>query len=276
MATIESITHTLFVGLYDYVANRNKKSYREEFAKRKTYNTKFALEFFPKYVDFEKWSKNPKDPYDILLINYWMIEVPVVGLKYTNLFGSYSRGNRLLNKRLKNKKNSAIKIRSVKKKCPKPTKEEIPILSQGLLDLFNEEPKEKAVKKSVKGEFNNEQMYLHFADITDGVELNSSKDVNTSKKDFNILFRDKVITVDQSMLEFAISYFEFEKQYRLEAKTLMNELLIRIGEKHPRSTEYDIKTLFKEIISQKKYFNEKEELKKRVVWVNKSLGDNEI
>lgn len=269
MATIESITFTLYDGLYHYVANRNKKAYREEFNKRKTYNTKFALEFFPKYIDFEKWSKNPKDPYDIVLINYWMIEVPVVGLRYTNLFGSYTRGNSVISRRLKKKTDSAMKIRSVKKKNPKPTKEEIPILSQSLLNLFNEKPKEKAVKKSVKGEFDNEQMYLHFAGITDEVELNSSKNSNTSKGDFNILFRNKVITVDQSLLEFALSYFEFEKKYRLEAKTLMNELLIRISEEHPRSTEYDIKNLFSEIINQKKYFNERERLKKRVVWVRK-------
>ena len=116
MATIESISYTLFDGLYPYVANRNKKAYRVEFEKRKTFNTKFALEFFPKYIDFEKWSKNPKDPYDILLINYWMIEVPVIGLKYSNLLGSYTRGNRILNRRLKKKTNSPMKIRDKKKK----------------------------------------------------------------------------------------------------------------------------------------------------------------
>lgn len=115
MATIESITHTLYVGLYDYVANRNKKAYREEFNSRKTFSTKFALEFFPKYIDFEKWSKKPKDPYDMLLINYWMIEVPVIGLKYSNLLGSYSRGNRILNRRLKKKTNSPMKIRNKSK-----------------------------------------------------------------------------------------------------------------------------------------------------------------
>ncbi|MDP3946512.1 MAG: hypothetical protein Q8Q51_11520 [Lutibacter sp.] len=116
MATIESITYTLFDGLSDYVPNRKKKEYSDEFYSRKTFNTKFALKFFPKYIDFEKWSKNPKDPYDILLINYWMIEVPVIGLKYSNLLGSYTRGNRILNRRLKKKTNSPMKIRDKKKK----------------------------------------------------------------------------------------------------------------------------------------------------------------
>ncbi|UMB59221.1 hypothetical protein MHL31_09020 [Lutibacter sp. A80] len=272
MATIESITITLYNGLYPYVANRNKKAYREEFEKRKTFNTKFALEFFPKYIDFEKWSKNPKDPYDMLLINYWMIEVPIVGLKYTNLYGSYLNGNRILNKHLKNKTNSPIKIRNIKKKKIKPTKAEIPILSESLLELLNEKPKKRAKTRTktrkIKSEFNNKQMLLHFADITDEIELKLSK-TSTDKKEFNILFNKNIIPINSDLLVFALAYFELEKKYRLEAKSLMTRLLPVAKEKDPRYNENDLKIFFKEIVNQKKYLDEKEKFKKRVVWIKK-------
>jgi len=268
MAIIESIVFTLFDGLYDYVPNRKKKEYTDEFNSRKTLNTKFALSFFPKYIDFEKWSKNPKDPYDTLLINYWMIEVPVIGLKYSNLLGSYSRGNRILNKRLKKKSNSPVKIRSVKKKKQKPTREQIPILSQRLLDLFNEVPKEKTTTKNIKSEFNNEQMLLHFADITDEITLKLSNDDST-KEDFNILYRNKIITVDQSMFEFAFAYTELEKKYRLEGISLIDEILKRGNYNFTHFTQNKLSFFLKEIVKQKKYFDEKEKWKKRVVWLKK-------
>ncbi len=268
MATIESITYTLFDGLSDYVPNRKKKEYTDEFNSRKTFNTKFALNFFPKYIDFEKWSKNPKNPYDILLINYWMIEVPLIGLKYSNLLGSYDRGNRILNKRLKNKKNSTIKIRSVKKKKPKPTREKIPILDENLLALLQEEPKKKTETRKIKSEFDNEQMLLHFADITDEITLKLSND-DSSKEDFNILYRNKIIIVNQSMFEFALAYIELEKKYRLESISLINEISYRRGHNFTHFTQNDLSLLFKEIVKQKTYFDEKEKWKKRVVWAKK-------
>ena len=54
MASIEFITRLLHEGLYDYAPNRNKKEYREKIINRKRFTSKFALDFFPRYIDFEK------------------------------------------------------------------------------------------------------------------------------------------------------------------------------------------------------------------------------
>lgn len=72
MSELEIIIKDLYLGLLNYVPNKRRKDYTDEFTSRKSYNTKFALKFFPKYIDFEKWSKKPKKPYDINLINYWI------------------------------------------------------------------------------------------------------------------------------------------------------------------------------------------------------------
>ncbi|WP_418636855.1 hypothetical protein [Winogradskyella sp.] len=116
MAKVEYIINVLYEGLYDYVPNRKKKEYRNEFNSRKSYTSKFALDFFPRFIDFEKWSKNPKDQYDIILINYWMIEVPISGLKSSQLFASYNRGNKIINWRLKKKDCTKMTLNLSKKK----------------------------------------------------------------------------------------------------------------------------------------------------------------
>ena len=116
MAKVEYIINVLYEGLYDYVPNSKKKEYRSEFNSRKSYTSKFALDFFPRFIDFEKWSKNPKDQYDIILINYWMIEVPIIGLKSSQLFASYNRGNKIINWRLKKKNGAKMKLTLNKKK----------------------------------------------------------------------------------------------------------------------------------------------------------------
>tara|TARA_R110001632_G_scaffold6324_5_gene25856 strand:+ start:37733 stop:38110 length:378 start_codon:yes stop_codon:yes gene_type:complete len=110
MATIEDIASISYEGLYKYVPNRNKKKFRDEFVGKKRYSSKFVLAVFPKYIDFEKWVKNPKDIHDIILINYWLIEVPNVGLKRTALFNSYSDRNKILNKQIKNKTNAKMSL----------------------------------------------------------------------------------------------------------------------------------------------------------------------
>jgi len=107
---MQHVIETLYNGLMPYVANRNKKKYKEEFESRKLYTKKFAMQFFPKYINFEKWVKQPKKPYDILLINYWLIEVPVNGIKYSSLISDYNcQHNKYINKWLKEEKRNSNK-----------------------------------------------------------------------------------------------------------------------------------------------------------------------
>lgn len=120
MAKVKYIITVLYEGLYDYVPNRKKKDYRNEFNNRNRYTSKFALDFFPRFIDFEKWSKNPKHEYDIILINYWLIEVPNIGLKSSQLFTSYIRGNKIINWRLKKKDYAKMKL-TLNKKRAKPS-----------------------------------------------------------------------------------------------------------------------------------------------------------
>ena len=58
MASIQSIIETLYFGLMDYVPKKKLIEYKNKFSSRKTHNTKFALSFFPKYIDFDRLSKN--------------------------------------------------------------------------------------------------------------------------------------------------------------------------------------------------------------------------
>lgn len=81
MATKTTIVNILYFGLMDYVPKDKLIDYQNKFTSRKTYSTKFALSFFPKYIDFEKAIKNPVHPYDALLLNYWIVEVPIIGLR---------------------------------------------------------------------------------------------------------------------------------------------------------------------------------------------------
>ena len=83
MGRIEDIASISSQVLYKYVPNRNKKKFSEEFAGKKIYTSKFLLAVFPKYIDFEKWVKKLKEKTDIILLNYWFIEVPHIGLKKT-------------------------------------------------------------------------------------------------------------------------------------------------------------------------------------------------
>jgi len=106
LATKQSIIEILYLGFMDYVPKKRLVEYQNEFTSRKTHNTKFALEYFPKYINFKKAIKKPLKAYDTLLLNYWIIEVPVNGLKWSKLISNYEYGmSRLVNQRLKAEKN---------------------------------------------------------------------------------------------------------------------------------------------------------------------------
>ena len=117
MPTIEKIAFILYDGLYDYVPRSKQKNYHTEFCKQRRFNSKFVLEFFPKYINFERWAKKPKHEYDALLFNYWLTEVCTYGLnglKGSTMINEYNLGrNRIINKRLKQK----AKIKRAKEKA---------------------------------------------------------------------------------------------------------------------------------------------------------------
>ena len=112
MASKQSINEILYFGLIDYVPKKKLIDYKNEFSSRKTHNTKFALSFFPKYIDFDKAIKKPKQHYDTLLLNYWIVEVPINGLKWSRLISDYEYGkNSITNKRIRAERNN-VKTRT--------------------------------------------------------------------------------------------------------------------------------------------------------------------
>lgn len=112
MASKQSIIETLYFGLIDYVPKKKLIEYKNEFSSRKRHNTKFALSFFPKYIDFDKAIKKPKSHYDTLLLNYWIVEVPNAGLIWSKLISDYEyEKNSITNKRIKAERNN-VKTRT--------------------------------------------------------------------------------------------------------------------------------------------------------------------
>ena len=85
MAKIEPIAHILYEGLRIYVPKSKITEYDKEFSSRKVFTSKFVKEFFPKYINFNYWIKKPKQIEDIRLLNYFIVEVPVLGVTWTNL-----------------------------------------------------------------------------------------------------------------------------------------------------------------------------------------------
>tara|TARA_R110000822_G_scaffold301477_1_gene425311 strand:+ start:2772 stop:3086 length:315 start_codon:yes stop_codon:yes gene_type:complete len=84
MAKIEPIARKLYEGLMIYVPKSKITEYDKEFSSRKVFTSKFVKEFFPKYINFNYWIKKPKREEDIRLLNYFIVEVPVLGVKWTN------------------------------------------------------------------------------------------------------------------------------------------------------------------------------------------------
>jgi hypothetical protein len=112
VASKQTIINILYFGLMDYVPKKKLVEYQNEYSSRKTHNTKFALAFFPKYINFDKAIKKPFSQYDTLLLNYWIIEVPNNGLKWSRLISDYEYGNSgIVNKLLKSEKNK-VKTRT--------------------------------------------------------------------------------------------------------------------------------------------------------------------
>lgn len=89
MYTIADIAKILFHGFRPYVHHTKRLEYDTVFSERKTFTKKFVLEFFPKYVNQNVWMSKPKEKRDSYLFNYYFIEIPTVGIKYTPLLKRY-------------------------------------------------------------------------------------------------------------------------------------------------------------------------------------------
>lgn len=115
--------------------------------------------------------------------------------------------------------------------------------------------------------FNNEQMLLHFLDKREEVELKFWKELISTEEDLNIIFQNQVIAIEPSLVVSAFAYEELNNTYRLEAKTLIDEIMLRVGYCHV--SEALIIDFLKEIIREKKLQIKKEAFKRKVVWLKK-------
>lgn len=124
-------------------------------------------------------------------------------------------------------------------------------------------------KQDETPKFNNEQMLLHLYDIGEAIELKFSKDSNSTDGDLKILFKNQLIPIEPSLIEFAFAYEELNKTFRLEAKTLIEELILRMGDGYSHITETLIIDFLNEILKEKKLQIEKEAFKRKIVWLKK-------
>lgn len=163
----------------------------------------------------------------------------------------------------------------------KPTKEQIKTVFKKILNYHrlqreanenNVSVKDNAGNEETqkdKSKFDNEQMLLHFYDISEGIELKFSKESNSIEEDLKINFRNQLISIEPSLTEFAFTYEELNKTFRLEAKTLIEELIIRMGDEYSLITETLVVDFLKEILKEKKLQIEKEAFKRKIVWLKK-------
>ncbi len=92
MASIQFISLTLYNGFRKYIPKSKIEQY-DEFLNIQKHTSKRTIKFFNVFVNEKRWIKKPKDELDILLFNYFFVEVPTLGLKSTPLFRRYLHGN---------------------------------------------------------------------------------------------------------------------------------------------------------------------------------------
>ena len=120
-----------------------------------------------------------------------------------------------------------------------------------------------------KSTFDNEQMLLHFYNMREAIKLRLSKETISSEQDLNIIFKNKLIPIEPSIVISALAYEELKDTYILEAKTLIELIFSRIGDGYSHSTEELIVDFINEIIKEKKLQIEKEDFKRKIVWIKK-------
>ncbi len=161
----------------------------------------------------------------------------------------------------------------------KPTKEQIKIVFKKILNYQRSQTEVNEDNVSVKGKidneetqkdkskFDNEQMLLHFLDKCEEIELKFSKELISTEENLNIIFQNQVMAIEPSIVVSAFAYEELNNTYRLEAKTLIEEIMLRVGFTHV--SEAIIIDFLKEIIKEKKLQIEKEAFKRNIVWLKK-------
>ena len=189
MASKQTIIETLYFGLIDYVPKKKLIDYKNEFSSRKTHNTKFALSFFPKYIDFDRAIKKPKQPYDTLLLNYWIIEVPNNGLKGSRLISDYEYGkNSITNKRIKAERNNVktrTKLLLTKKQKEERRKKKLdltkePVLHGEVIRRIKSDPEYAAKIKAIAKK--NSEKKLNYTEKLQTIERNKSSNFLTKEQ----------------------------------------------------------------------------------------------
>jgi hypothetical protein len=105
--------------------------------------------------------------------------------------------------------------------------------------------------------------------LCEAIQLKFSQESISTDKDFIITFKNQLISIEPSLVEFGFAYEGLNKTFRLEAKTLIEELILRIGNGYSHITETLIIDFFKEILKEKKLQDEKEAFKRKIVWLKK-------
>ncbi|MBF2709337.1 hypothetical protein [Flavobacterium soyangense] len=112
-------------------------------------------------------------------------------------------------------------------------------------------------------------MKLHLYDICEAIELKSSQESISTKEDLKIIFKNQLISIEPSLVEFAFAYEELNNTYQLEAKMLIEEMISRFGDGYEHVPEKLIVDFLKEILKQKKLQDEKEVFKRKIIWLKK-------
>ena len=121
------------------------------------------------------------------------------------------------------------------------------------------------VDKLENDAFDNEQMLFHFGDISDEIDAKISEGKIIVDEEVSVQYKSHEITVDAVVIKFAYIYNKLEKTYRLEAKTLMEEVFKR-GE-IINFSELDLINLLKAVRKQHKLQMKKAIFKKKIIWL---------
>lgn len=124
-----------------------------------------------------------------------------------------------------------------------------------------------------KSVFKNVRMLLHLYEIEEEIKKKYCNDPVLIKEKMSIVFNNNTIEVNQSIIVTAFAFVELNDIYRLEGKSFIEEILLRLGDNQLSIPEETIVDLFKEIVRQIKQQIERDCFKKKIVWVNKNNGD---
>jgi hypothetical protein len=135
--------------------------------------------------------------------------------------------------------------------------------------IENEQKSQEERNQTEIPAFNNEQMKLHLYDIGEVIKLKFSQESISTDGDLIITFKNQLISIEPSLVEFAFAYEELNNTYQLEAKMLIEEMISRFGDGYEHVPETLIVDFLKEILKQKKLQIEKEAFKRKIVWLKK-------